>query len=179
MAVKRISPEIVRKLAPITEQIDRELEKDQAERVDFKIETDAASTLKNHLETYKAQLRQDWNGRFQMWKSKGCLEIRFGVHKTLNFRIAKPAELPEFTVIPSSETFTTGVPLEVDDLAVAGMLLELTSPLIVSKRSLTEETIAWVNNPLNAEPTGVILTAQRLGYSIVNLGDRVRFTTGG
>ena len=167
----------MQKLLPITEKIERELEKEQDERVDFKIDTDAAATLKNHLETFKAQLRPDWNGKFQMWRNTTGLEIRFGLRKTLNFRIPNPAEVPAFTVPDAQIAGLDGVAQEVDDVEACGILLEMNS-VVISKLKMSDASRLAIEDPINGEPTALTNLATRMGYTIRNLPDRVKFSLG-
>lgn len=176
---------MILKLTPLVERIDRELAKDQDERVDFRVEVDNPSTLKNHLEDYKAALRQDWYQKFQMWHRKGTgfIQFRFNVRTNNSYTIVdiKPEleKKESYKIIePVTTTPQDGVPLELDDLGVSGYILEMTPRIIVFRSSLSPETQAYLKDPINNPPSALINLATRMGYNVTSLIEKVRFVYG-
>lgn len=178
----KITSNAIEQLAPIIEQIDNELAKDQEDRVTFIIRSDRVPSLKANLATYKSLFRRDeWNGKFWMHKKLDkktdipYLEINFSPRGRPNFIIEKPetATLDEsdrlFDTITTNDALNPGdgPAYEMNDRQISQMLL-LEAPksaqFLISH--LSTETQEFLKDMKNADPTGLINLIQRNGYRI-------------
>lgn len=176
-----IAQQTVAKLQPIITAIDDELAKDQDERIDFHIETPTPTTLKNHLEQYKCDYRQDWKQRFQMFNYKNSkrLEFKFNFRANNVYKIIKPGQAEDLEVVKDTPVMgADGVPLELNDIEVAGYILQGHQKIVVLLSCLSLKTQSWCKDPLNNESTALISLCIRLSYKITLLTERVRFEYG-
>ena len=176
----KITSAAIEQLAPIIEQIDHELAKDQEDRVSFQLYSNRVPSLKTSLATYKSLFKRDeWNGKFWMHKKTNketkeqYLEIDFTPKSRMNFTM-KPVEVPKdtdaaFHIVTPNDAPNPGdgPAFEMNDRQISQMLL-LENPksaqFLIS--ALSDETKAFLADMKNADPTGLINLIQRNGYKI-------------
>lgn len=186
----KLSNGTIEQLKPIIEQIDKELEKDQEDRISFRIYSNKVPTLKTSLATYKSLYkREEWNGKFWMHKKKNketdetFLEVDFTPRTAMNFviqqlgvNITEPKD--GITIVANNDAPHPGdgAALEMDDKQATMYILQ-ESPRVVQFliSSLSVATQQYLADRKNAEPSALINLLQRNDYNIsVVMGTRLR-----
>lgn len=172
--------------ANIARAIDSEMEKDTTQRKSIYIRTNSPKSLKAQLAAYKSEYKRDWLGAFWMFvydsRSRGtgdhpthgrCIEISFtqdGTRKVA-YEIVREDE-EQIEIYHEKEGQLTGSSFaiaetrELDDQGAAMFLLmENPDNLKLRIELLSQETMNFLQDPKNNDPSALVNMLIKRGYT--------------